>query len=114
MLALLYIFVIPYMVGMSLGCRNLLSETYTKGFVLHVSLFSACYAVEMYILKNQNLAQLAWIYRIIVAPFVVTGIIRLLKRRKEYAVFLHRVIDGVKVNQLIFLLAFLYSNILFH
>jgi len=83
-LSFLYMALIPLFVGASITLKRGIAELYVKGFALHFSLFSICYVICMYYFKCNDLNRLSVIFRIIVIPFLLFGIYRIVRERIFY------------------------------
>ncbi len=78
---LIYLTIIPLLVGMVYGYQNSLAEVYLKGSLLTFGIFSLCYYLVLLVLRGTSMDLMMQAFHAALVPVLVVGAIRLFWER---------------------------------
>lgn len=86
LVAFIYLLIIPLIIGMCIGIKRGLAELYLSGFLLMFGVFSVCYYVVIFLLHSSSMVMMGRLYQIVLVPFLIGGVIRFIRDRKDVEV----------------------------
>lgn len=85
--------ILPFFMGMLLGTKQSVAETYLKGSLITFGVFSLCYYVVLLILRDTSMVTLGRWYQVTMIPLLILGGIRWFRGRVGYRKRLQDVVE---------------------